>query len=735
MRVLALLITPLFVFAASEATKQPITTTDLLKIKQVTSVDVAHDGSFAVYGVQSIHTEPSTEPAYSYRTNLWYIDLNDPKAKPVELTLGERNDSQAAISPDGKTLAFVRMDPNRNERARAQVWLLNLRAPGEAQMITKLENGAGSPVWRPDGKALLVTSAIAISKLDGKPHFDLDRPKRDWFDYDRAKPNADKDAKPEKIEARPDGDRKAIRNWLERNASRDNPTEITRMNFLGEQGLAPEQRIAEAFLIEIEKDNKATQLTKDYYQHGDMRFSNDGRQIAYTSTPPGSLNPDRTRRSVIWVMNADGSGAKPLLQSDAWSYASARYTADGKAMLFSGQQTDEPGFRQTKLGRYDLASGQITWLAKDWDSGVQRIHEGADGTVLFGSPWHGGELLQRLEKDKLVALSKPGTGVGVFDEGGGKVVMSVISVPNPNELYVVNRDGSTRQLTELNTGWLSSKTIVLPEEHWLTRPDGVKVQYWVMNPAGAEAGKRYPWVLDMHGGPTAMWGPGEFSMWHEFQLFCSWGYGVVYANPRGSGGYGYSHQRGNYKNWGDGPAKDVLAALDETVKSNAYADKDRLFLTGGSYAGYLTAWIIGHDNRFKAAVAQRGVYELTTFFGEANAFRLVENSFGGFPWEPETKKILERESPYTYVANINTPFLIIHGSQDLRTGYAQSEMLYRSLKQMGKPVEYIRYPNIGHELSRSGPPLQRMDHALRIVEFFERYANNDRAAPVEAKAN
>ncbi len=739
MRVLALLCAPLLIFAANEGgSKQPITTTDLLKIKQVSSVNVAKDGSFAVYGVQSIHTEMvAGEPAYSYRTNLWYINLNAAGAKPTQLTFGDRSDSQTAISPDGKTLAFVRVDGVRGAATppRPQVFLLNLRAPGEAQAISKLENGAAQPVWRPDGKALLVTSAIPISKLEGKPHYDLDRPQRDWFDYDRAKPSADKDAKPEKIEARPDGDRKAIRNWLAKNAAKDNPTEITRMNFLAEQSLAPEQRIGEVFLIDLENDNKATQLTKDFYQHGGLQFSTDGRQIAFVSTPPGNINPDRTRRSAIWVMNADGTGAKPLLTNEAWSYNSPRYMADGKTMLFAASQTDEPGFRQGKLGTFNISSGQINWLAKDWDSSVQRMQEASDGTVLFATPWHGGELLQRFENGKFTELSKHGTGIGVYDEGGNKIVMSVISVANPNELYLVKRDGSMRQLTELNSGWLANKLVVMPEEHWITRPGGIKEQYWVMKPAGAVAGKKYPWVLDMHGGPTAMWGPGEFSMWHEFQLFCAWGYGVTYANPRGSSGYGYAHQKGNFKNWGDGPAQDVLAALDETAKTNSYVDKDRLFLTGGSYAGYLTAWIIGHDNRFKAAVAQRGVYELTTFFGEANAFRLVENSFGGFPWEPETKKLLEHESPYTYVDKINTPFLIIHGSEDLRTGYAQSEMLYRSLKQMGKPVEYIRYPSVGHELSRSGPPSQRMDHALRIVEFFERFANNDHAAPVESKVN
>jgi dipeptidyl aminopeptidase/acylaminoacyl peptidase len=253
-----------------------------------------------------------------------------------------------------------------------------------------------------------------------------------------------------------------------------------------------------------------------------------------------------------------------------------------------------------------------------------------------------------------------------------------------------------------------------------------------MKPTGFDGKKQYPWIVYMHGGPAAMWGPGEFTMWHEFQTFCAFGFGVLYVNPRGSSGYGYSFQRANYKDWGDGPMGDVLGALDDAGMSLPNIDRRRLFLTGGSYAGYLTAWIVAHDHRFKAAAAQRGVYDLSTFFGEGNAYRLVPDDFGGYPWEPDTRRLLEQQSPLTYVSKIETPLLILHGSEDYRTGVVQSQMLFRALKEMGKPVEYVRYPGVGHELTRTGPPAQRMDHLLRIAEFFERFADNDRPAPVAA---
>ena len=196
-------------------------------------------------------------------------------------------------------------------------------------------------------------------------------------------------------------------------------------------------------------------------------------------------------------------------------------------------------------------------------------------------------------------------------------------------------------------------------------------------------------------------------------------YGIVYANPRGSGGYGKDFQFANYQDWGTGPAEDVLAAATDAAKE-AWVDTARQVITGGSYAGYLTAWIVGHDHRFKAAFAQRGVYELTTFMGEGNAWRLTPNYFG-LPWDAKSKEILDRESPYSYVDKITTPLLIKHGENDLRTGPIQSEMMYKSLKILGKEVEYVRMPGATHELSRTGNVRQRIDRMLRIYEFFERY--------------
>jgi dipeptidyl aminopeptidase/acylaminoacyl peptidase len=718
MRILRIGVT-LFCGCALLLAKQPITMGDLLKIARVTEVQVAPDGGMAVYGVQTIHTEaaaaPSGDPNYSYRVNLWSIDLRSPNAKPVQLTYGERSDGGLAISPDGRHLAFVRADSKK----RPQVWVMSLTGPGEPRMVTDLENGATGPKWRHDSQALLVASAVPVGKLPGKPEFSLERPGRDWWDFDRNK-------KDEAEKGSPDGDLREIRDWLEHNAERNDPSDITRIGFLAELSLNNELRETELYRVDLGAEPKTVKLTDNFRSHEGAQYSPTGDRILFAADPNGKEHPDRAEgKSAIWVTNADGTQERPLLADAGYSFFQPQFTADGKHVIVLGVRTDAQGYRQTMIGRCDADGSHLMWLTNDGEPGVQHVEVDANGQLYFNQNYHGGQRLMRLSADgKESAVVDAPAGVPVFGIGGGKVVYSQVSVANPNELFV-----GGRQLTALNEEWLKDKEISLPEEHWITRPDGMRVQYWVMKPTHAGAGQKYPWVMDMHGGPSAMWGPGEFSMWHEFQLFCSFGYGVVYGNPRGSSGYGYEFQHANYKDWGDGPMADVMATLDDAIAKDSMIDADRLFLTGGSYAGYLTAWMVGHTDRFKAAAALRGVYDLATFFGEGNAYRLVPEEFGGYPWEPETRQLLERESPLTYVANIKTPLMIIHGSSDNRTGIVQGEMLFRALKQMNRPVEYIRYPGAGHEITRSGAPAQRMDHMLRIVEFFERYADNKRPAP------
>jgi dipeptidyl aminopeptidase/acylaminoacyl peptidase len=413
-----------------------------------------------------------------------------------------------------------------------------------------------------------------------------------------------------------------------------------------------------------------------------------------------------------------------LLDWDYYRVMAPVFSPDGQTVLFMTQDRREPGHSLRQLATVGTNGGEPQPLTFNFDRSISDYLWSSDGmSIYFVSPDQGAFPLFRISNkggsvEKLIGGPR---GIGGFDLEVDKLVYALTEVKNPMELYLADKNGkSAKRLTSFNAEWIKEKMIVFPEEKWLTRPDGNKVQYWVMGPADRQPGKKYPLVCEIHGGPSAMWGPGEFTMWHEFQLLTSRGYGIVYCNPRGSGGYGFEFKKANYRNWGTGPASDILAACDEAAKLD-WVDTDQQVVTGGSYAGYMTAWIVSQDHRFKAAVAQRGVYELSVFFGEGRAWRLVPDHYGGYPWEEDARKFLDANSPQTFVDNIKTPLLIIHSDEDYRTGLVQSEYLYKSLKILDRPVELVRYPGEGHELSRSGNPKRRMDRLNRIFEFFERY--------------
>lgn len=754
--------------AASANGTQPIVTSDLLRIREVISIDVARDGSRAVYAVKSIATiddsaaaqapgttapaatsQPASRPTWKYQSHLFVIDLTSPDSRPRQLTFGDRFDAAPHLSPDGKRIAFMRSKPrsdsqvnNNNPREGAsQIWILPIDG-GEAWPLTDLPDGCDSPRWSPDGRRLLASADVKFAELQGSPPaaappWPSERPKRAWND---AQPSAD-------LKPSPDGTRDQIRAWLEENTQALDPIVINREDFQDELSLRGLMTFRQLFLFDVPETGasdkpiglaRARRITSGFYDHADAEFTSDGLGVLYSAKKPVDQHPDRVLATDIWRVNIDGSNDHKILGLDGWALASPKPSRDGAVIAFLGTKTDEPAFRQTQLGMASLkgeTASDPVWMTDEatFPASVDAFEwMGLQPGLVFSAAMKGGFPLMTVSPGLLQPATLIGeedgraVGVGAFSAGGGAIVCSVTSAANPSVLKVRDARG-VRLAHDLNE-WVKDRNIVLPVKGEITRPDGLTIDYWLMEPSNREVGKKYPLCLEMHGGPSAMWGPGESTMWHEFQLLCSWGYGVVYCNPRGSGGYGYAFQRGNFQDWGDGPGGDVLAAVDQAL-TKEWVDADRLTITGGSYAGYLTAWVIAHDHRFKAAVAQRGVYDLGTFFGEGNAWRLVQWAFGGNPYESRVREVIVRNSPFTHVAKIRTPLLIMHSSNDLRTGVSQSEMLYRALKEMNKDVEYVRYPNSGHDLSRTGDPRQRMDRLDRIIEFFERFIDNPRSMP------
>ncbi|HET6568225.1 MAG TPA: S9 family peptidase [Rhodothermales bacterium] len=788
---------------------ESIQATDLFKIHQLESVAVAPGGRNVAYTVKTIEeTDGGQGTSYTYRTQLFLVPAsgNEP---PHPLTYGEGGASEPAWDPTGDRLAFT-----RTVEGKPQIFVLSMLG-GEPYQLTHFTYGAHTPRWSPDGSQILFATTLPDSAVRAEareePPWPEERPGREPGDTGGAGPD-------------PDGSLAEIQAWLDRNAADASPRVINRLNFIGETDLDARLSYDRFYVVAAEPGSEAKAVTRGFYSYGGGSWLPDGKGIVVSGFDARDRHPDRVLDSDLFVAPLDGTPVRRLLHIDGFALSDPLVSPDGTHLAFLGYPLDDPAYGQTELGVLPLnGTGEPAWLTLDFDRNVSDPKWSPNGWELyFTAPSNGGFPLYRVRLfdvpapgyevrmvdskaadstlsdssavpeaqtvDSVVTstelasdtsqapnAAEPGgrierltsfeRGIGSYDATGSTVFFVATAAANPYELYAANRTFTQeRRLTSHNADWLETRRLSLPEAYTLRR-DSLEIQYWIMEPTSFQEGRRYPLVLEIHGGPSAMWGPGEPTMWLEFQYLASRGYGVVYSNPRGSSGYGYEFLRANYQDWGAGPAGDVLA-VDSAAAALEWVDADRLAVTGGSYAGYLTAWIIGHDDRFKAAVAARGVYDLATFFGEGNAWQLVPWEFGGYPWDsdlmveasrsgtpriiaaseaegpvpdadtleaaagPDTsmdrpsisvRDLLYQQSPLTYVDQIRTPLLILQGDNDLRVGPSQSEMLYKSLKVLNRPVEYVRYPNASHELTRSGDPKQRLDHLLRTYEFIARY--------------
>ena len=712
--ILLLFVLPFALVAIAQNGKEPVKVTDMLKIKSVNGVNLSKDGSKAVFTVTSIEPEGDSKLEYKYISQLW-IAGTEADTKPKQLTTAKESSSQAVFSPDGKQIVFVRAVDGKS-----QLFLLSLEG-GEAVQLTKFKYGAGNPKWSPDGKQVLFSANIPFKELLKDSMLN---PKKELPEWPMEKPGLENNEhlKTANAKADPDGSIEEVRAYLENNANDKKAKVFTKLNFLDEMDINPDMGFTHFFLIEAKADAKPTAITKGFYRYNYAEFTPDGKQLILAGNMDSTQHPDRALEVEIFIANIDGSNLKKLLGEKNKNFSNPRLSPSGKWLAFQYGNTSFvsiPALAIMTLGGsvkeaieipFDRNKGNVSWSDDE-------------KYIYFSAQSNGGQPVYRadMKTKKTEQLTDNNCGIGNFDIAGNKMVMVKTEVANPFEVYTADAAGKNqKRISDFNTGWIAEKKLSFPEKQSFKNEKGMEIEYWVMKPSNYEPGKKYPLLLEIHGGPSAMWGPGESSMWHEYQFFCSKGYGVVYANPRGSGGYGINFLRDNINDWGAGPTKDVLTALDKTI-AEGWADTSKLLVTGGSYAGYLVAWIIAHDQRFAAACSQRGVYDLATFFGEGNAWRLVPNYFGGYPWDAATKATLERESPINYVQNIKTPYIIFHGDNDRRTGFVQSEMLYKSLKVLGKPVEYVRHPNATHELTRSGNNRQRIDQMLRTWEFFERW--------------
>jgi dipeptidyl aminopeptidase/acylaminoacyl peptidase len=687
---------------ATAQERRPLTALDLYHLRTAGQVALTPDGRQAVYVVTEVDSAGNR-----YRRDLW-IAGTDGGGEPRRLTwTATPSMGSPVFSPDGRRLAFTAA----REGGRPQIWILPFAEGGEAWPLTELRTGAGGPVWSPDGTRIAFTSSLTPEELASE---EGERgTARDTVDAGAIRGiHVDREAA-----------LRAIRAKLANNARQHDPRVVTRLDYLGEMSIQDE-RWSQVFVVEARPGARPRRLTGGLFSSGSPAWSPDGRTLAYVAGPPlGDYHADYERESDVYLISDGGSPRR--LAEPGYTAANPQFTRDGRWIVYMRQLRDTRYFTavNNELVVMRADGGDRRSLSGALDRGVSAFTLTRDGWVYFTTPTEGAVPLWRTRLDRVRperVVDGP-RGVLSFDVAGNTVAWAQMHPARPSDVFAARLDGrGERRLTALNDSLLAQVHVGEYEEIWYPSFDGRRIQAWYIRPIGYRPGVRYPLAVQIHGGPHAMWGPGEASMWLEYQMLAGAGYTVFFSNPRGSGGYGDETLQVIHRDWGTSPARDILIGADSII-GRGLADPARQVVTGGSYAGYMTAWLIAREapERFRAAVAARGVYDLWIWYGSSNTWRLFEGEFGVRPWEDW--EIVREQSPITYVENIRTPLLLLHADTDFRTTIAGAEAMYRALTVLGKPVEFVRYPREGHELTRSGEPAHRVDHMLRTLEYFERH--------------
>jgi dipeptidyl aminopeptidase/acylaminoacyl peptidase len=693
---------------AADATAQerrPLTALDLYHLRTAGAVALSPDGRRTVYVVTEVDSA-----ANRYRRDLW-LAATDGGSPPRRITWTAAAAIGApAFSPDGRSLAFTATRAG----GRPQIWVLPLADGGEAWPLTDLATGAGAPVWSPDGRRIAFTSALTPEQLA-----------QDTARRDTARARIDASAI-RAIHRDRDAALAAIRAKLAENARAQDPRVVTRLDYLGETSIEDE-RYSQIHVVEVRPGAAARRLTHGLYDSGSPSWAADGRTLAFSAAPPlGDYHPDYERQSDVYLLDAEAGTPPRRLAEPGYTAGNPRFSPDGRWIVYTRQYRGEEEFPRavdTELVVMRPDGSERRSVTAALDRGVAGHTVTRDGWLYFTVQSEGAVPLYRTRLDRIAPQRVVGGPRGVlsFDVAGGTIAWAQMEPSRPSDVHAARADGrGERRLTALNDSLLAAVHVGAYEELWYPSFDGRRVQAWFIRPFGQTAGQRAPLAVQIHGGPHAMWGPGEASMWLEYQMLAGAGYTVFFSNPRGSGGYGVEGLQSIFRDWGTSPGRDILVGADSII-ARGLADASRQVVTGGSYAGYMTAWLIAHEapERFRAAVAARGVYDLAIWYGSSNTWRLFEQEFGTRPWEdPE---ITRAQSPLSHVANIRTPLLMLHADTDFRTTIASAEAMYRALRVLGREVEMVRYPREGHELTRSGEPAHRVDHMLRTLEFFERH--------------
>jgi dipeptidyl aminopeptidase/acylaminoacyl peptidase len=617
--------------------------------------------------------------ANEYRSAVW-LAAADGSTTPRQFTGGGKADADPRWSPDGARLAFT---SNRADKA-SQLYVMPV-AGGEPRKLTSLKEDVTQAVWSPDGTRIAFVARVRDAAYD------------------------------------------------EEDEKKRRPRRLTRLQYKLDSVGWTADRPQHLFVVPADGSAEPTQLTDGDYEDRSPVWSPDGRTIAFISARHPDWDLDLT--SDLYLVDVAGGEPRRLTHGGG-GFGSIAWLPDGRlaAERHPGVY-DDP--RHGKIAVVDAVSGEITVLTASLDRNCT-TYPGIREPL-----WCEGELLFVVEDHGRVhvyAVPADGSGEARLIVGGerevtgldlvaGRLVFTASDSTHLSELYGAGLVGGIAdpasagvRLTGFGDAFAAGRELVEPERFTAVSPDGSSVDAWIMRPAGSEEGKKYPTLLNIHGGPYGQYGEVFFD---EFQVYCGAGYAVVFSNPRGSSGSTEEWARAirgpgeGGPGWGSVDYEDCMAVMDEAVRRFDFVDADRLGVIGGSYGGYMTSWVVGHTDRFKAAVSERAVNNFDSQWGSSDFGWDFKGYTDRFLFEDVDLYL--RISPSTYAQDIHTPLLILHSEQDLRCPIEQAEHLFVTLRLLKRPVEFVRFPAESHELTRSGSPLHRVQRFELVVEWFDRH--------------
>ncbi|HEX5469165.1 MAG TPA: S9 family peptidase [Gaiellaceae bacterium] len=636
---------------------------DIYALESAGDPRLSPDARAVAYVVQRVDR---TENAYR---SAIYVAAADGSSPPRRLTEDGEEAASPRWSPDGRLLAFV----SNGEHEKKQLYVLPA-AGGEPKRLTELAEDVTEVAWSPTGDRLAFSARVREAAYE------------------------------------------------EEDEKRRAPRRITRLRYkLDDVGWTTDRR-QHVFTVPADGSAGPAQLTAGDYEDGAPTWSPDGTRIAFVS----AREEDWDVQDVRDVYVVDAAGGEPVRVTDgSGSCAASSWSPDGSLIAFHyfPGHFDEPRHGRVAVVQAGGGAPRILTEALDrncapypqirepvWDGdGIVFSVEDAGNTHVYRVAADGSG-----EPELVVGGELAVTG---YDARAGQVAYTATTPTSPPELY-----GPEGRLTELGRSLEERAALAEAERFTATSADGSEIDAWIVRPADLEAGARYPVFLSIHGGPFTQYGNRFLD---EFQVYAGAGYVVLYANPRGSSGYSEEWGRAirgpvdGGPGWGSVDYDDLMAVVDEALERFELCDPDRLGVIGGSYGGFMTTWMLGHTERFRAGCSERALNNFVSAFGSGDLDWGVKAFIGAFLFEDVDAYL--RLSPTTYAPNIQTPLLILHSENDLRCHVEQGEHLFTMLRLLGREVEFVRFPAEGHELSRSGSPAHRVMRFDIILDWFARH--------------